>query len=185
MHYPSQLTSLESRNQAYRESLENPEEFWANVANDFTWKRKWDRVLDWNFEAPNVRWFDGAQLNIAENCLDRHLPERGDEIALIWESNSPNEESKKYTYTELHEAVCVFAEALRKGDIKKGDRVCIYMGMVPELAIAVLACARVGAIHSVIFGGFSAHSVADRVNDAQASAILPAMGLIVGQKTFN
>jgi len=146
MHYPSQLTSLESRNQAYRESLENPEEFWANVANDFTWKRKWDRVLDWNFEEPNVRWFDGAQLNITENCLDRHLPERGDEIALIWESNSPNEESKKYTYTELHEAVCVFAEVLRKGDIKKGDRVCIYMGMVPELAIAVLACARVGAI---------------------------------------
>ncbi|MEY4897021.1 MAG: acetate--CoA ligase [Bacteroidota bacterium] len=182
MHYPSQLISLESRNQAYRESLENPEEFWANVANDFTWKRKWDRVLDWNFEEPNVRWFDGAQLNITENCLDRHLPERGDEIALIWESNSPNEESKKYTFTELHEAVCVFAEVLRKGDMKKGDRVCIYMGMVPELAIAVLACARVGAIHSVIFGGFSAHSVADRVNDAQASAIITCDGAYRGAK---
>ena len=182
MHYPSQLTSLESRNQAYRESLENPEEFWANVANDFTWKRKWDRVLDWNFEEPNVRWFEGAQLNITENCLDRHLAERGDDMALIWESNSPNEESKKYTYKELHEAVCVFAEVLRKGNIKKGDRVCIYMGMVPELAIAVLACARVGAIHSVIFGGFSAHSVADRVNDAQASAIITCDGAYRGAK---
>ena len=182
MHYPSQLTSLESRNQAYRESLENPEEFWASVANKFTWKRKWDRVLDWNFEEPNVRWFDGAQLNITENCLDRHLPERGDEIALIWESNSPNEESKNYTYKELHQAVCVFTEVLRKGNIKKGDRVCIYMGMVPELAIAVLACARVGAIHSVIFGGFSAHSVADRVNDAQASAIITCDGAYRGAK---
>jgi acetyl-CoA synthetase len=182
MHNPSQLTSVESRNQAYHESLENPEEFWGHVADQFTWKRKWDRVLDWNFEEPNVRWFDGAQLNITENCLDRHLQERGDEIALIWESNSPNEESKKYTYKELHEAVCVFAQVLRSGGIKKGDRVCIYMGMVPELAIAVLACARVGAIHSVIFGGFSAHSVADRVNDAQATAIITCDGAYRGAK---
>ena len=182
MHNPSRITSIEARNQAYRESLENPEDFWGNVADQFTWKRKWDRVLDWNFEEPNVRWFDGAQLNITENCLDRHLPERGDEIALIWESNSPNEESKKYTYKELHEAVCVFAQVLRSGGIKKGDRVCIYMGMVPELAIAVLACARVGAIHSVIFGGFSAHSVADRVNDAQATAIITCDGAYRGAK---
>ena len=182
MHNPSRITSIEARNQAYRESLENPEDFWGNVADQFTWKRKWDRVLDWNFEEPNVRWFDGAQLNITENCLDRHLQERGDEIALIWESNSPNEESKKYTYKELHEAVCVFAQVLRSGGIKKGDRVCIYMGMVPELAIAVLACARVGAIHSVIFGGFSAHSVADRVNDAQATAIITCDGAYRGAK---
>ena len=182
MHNPSRITSIEARNQAYRESLENPEDFWGNVADQFTWKRKWDRVLDWNFEEPNVSWFDGAQLNITENCLDRHLPERGDEIALIWESNSPNEESKKYTYKELHEAVCVFAQVLRSGGIKKGDRVCIYMGMVPELAIAVLACARVGAIHSVIFGGFSAHSVADRVNDAQATAIITCDGAYRGAK---
>lgn len=182
MHYPSQLTSLESRNQAHRESLENPEEFWGRIADQFTWKRKWDRVLDWNFEEPNVRWFDGAQLNITENCLDRHLPERGNDIALIWESNSPNEESKKYTYKALHEAVCVFAEVLRQGGIKKGDRVCIYMGMVAELAIAVLACARVGAIHSVIFGGFSAQSVADRVNDAQATAIITCDGAYRGAK---
>ncbi len=182
MHNPSLLTSIEARNQAYQESIANPEEFWANVANEFTWKRKWDRVLDWNFEEPSVRWFDGAQLNITENCLDRHLPERGNEIALIWESNSPNEESKKYTYKELHQEVCVFAQVLRKGNIKKGDRVCIYMGMVPELAIAVLACARIGAIHSVIFGGFSAHSVADRVNDAQASAIITCDGAYRGAK---
>ena len=182
MHNPSLLISIEARNQAYQESIANPEEFWANVANEFTWKRKWDRVLDWNFEEPSVRWFDGAQLNITENCLDRHLPERGNEIALIWESNSPNEESKKYTYKELHQEVCVFAQVLRKGNIKKGDRVCIYMGMVPELAIAVLACARIGAIHSVIFGGFSAHSVADRVNDAQASAIITCDGAYRGAK---
>lgn len=182
MHNPSRITSIEARKQSYRESLEYPEDFWGNVADQFTWKRKWDRVLDWNFEEPNVRLFDGAQLNITENCLDRHLPERGDEIALIWESNSPNEESKKYTYKELHEAVCVFAQVLRSGGIKKGDRVCIYMGMVPELAIAVLACARVGAIHSVIFGGFSAHSVADRVNDAQATAIITCDGAYRGAK---
>lgn len=182
MQYPNQILTLSDQQKQYNESIEKPEEFWADVANDFTWKRKWDRVLNWNFEEPKVRWFDGAQLNITENCLDRHLLERGDDMALIWESNSPNEESKKYTYKELHEAVCVFAEVLRNGNIKKGDRVCIYMGMVPELAIAVLACARVGAIHSVIFGGFSAHSVADRVNDAQATAIITCDGAYRGAK---
>jgi len=176
------MNNLESRNLAYLQSLENPEAFWGEIADQFTWKRKWDKVLDWNFETPSVRWFDGAQLNITENCLDRHLPDRGNDPALIWESNNPQEPSKTYTYRELHEAVCIFAQALRNEGIAKGDRVCIYMGMVPELAIAVLACARIGAIHSVIFGGFSAQSVSDRVNDAQAVAIITCDGAFRGAK---
>ena len=182
MPYPHQILSFSEQQKTHQESLENPEDFWANIASQFTWKRKWDRVLEWNFETPKVSWFDGGQLNITENCLDRHLAERGQEIALIWESNHPEEKSKTYTYKELHEEVCVFAQALRNRNIKKGDRVCIYMGMVPELAIAVLACARIGAIHSVIFGGFSAQSVADRVNDAQASAIVTCDGAFRGAK---
>lgn len=176
------IQSIEARNLAHRQSIENPEAFWGNIAEQFTWKRKWDRVLDWNFEEPRIKWYEGAQLNITENCLDRHLVERGEAPALIWESNNPNEPSKTYTYRELHAAVCVFAQALRNGGITKGDRVCIYMGMVAELAIAVLACARIGAIHSVIFGGFSAQSVADRVNDAQAVAIITCDGAFRGGK---
>ncbi|MFM8995016.1 MAG: acetate--CoA ligase [Bacteroidota bacterium] len=182
MSMPSLMNSLESRNRAYQQSLENPEAFWADIADQFTFKRKWDKILDWDFETPSVRWFDGAQLNITENCLDRHLPHRGNDPALIWESNNPQEPSKTYTYRELHEAICIFAQALRNEGIAKGDRVCIYMGMVPELAIAVLACARIGAIHSVIFGGFSAQSVSDRVNDAQAVAIITCDGAFRGAK---
>jgi acetyl-CoA synthetase len=182
MQSPQLIQTLDARNLAYQQSLENPDLFWDNIAQQFTWKRPWDQVLDWNFEIPSVKWFNGAQLNITDNCLDRHLAERGNETALIWESNNPNEPSKTYTYKALHEAVCVFAQALRNEGITKGDRVCIYMGMVPELAIAVLACARIGAIHSVIFGGFSAQSVADRVNDAQAIAIITCDGAFRGAK---
>lgn len=182
MQSPQLIQNLDARNLAYQQSLENPDLFWDNIAQQFTWKRPWDQVLDWNFETPSVKWFNGAQLNITDNCLDRHLAERGNEPALIWESNNPNEPSKTYTYKALHEAVCVFAQALRNEGIAKGDRVCIYMGMVPELAIAVLACARIGAIHSVIFGGFSAQSVADRVNDAQAIAIITCDGAFRGAK---
>jgi acetyl-CoA synthetase len=182
MQNPLVLTTHEARNAAYQQSLEQPEEFWGNIAQKFTWKRKWDRVLDWNFEEPSVKWFEGAQLNITENCLDRHLESSSDKPALIWESNDPNEPSKTYTYKALHEAVCVYAQALRNEGITKGDRICIYMGMVPELAIAVLACARIGAIHSVIFGGFSAQSVADRVNDAAAVAIITCDGAFRGSK---
>lgn len=182
MQSPQLIQNLDARNLAYQQSLENPDLFWDNIAQQFTWKRPWDQVLDWNFETPSVKWFNGAQLNITDNCLDRHLAERGNETALIWESNNPNEPSKTYTYKALHEAVCVFAQALRNEGIAKGDRVCIYMGMVPELAIAVLACARIGAIHSVIFGGFSAQSVADRVNDAQAIAIITCDGAFRGAK---
>jgi acetyl-CoA synthetase len=182
MQSPQLIQNLDARNLAYQQSLENPDLFWDNIAQQFTWKRPWDQVLDWNFETPSVKWFNGAQLNITDNCLDRHLAERGNEPALIWESNNPYEPSKTYTYKALHEAVCVFAQALRNEGITKGDRVCIYMGMVPELAIAVLACARIGAIHSVIFGGFSAQSVADRVNDAQAIAIITCDGAFRGAK---
>jgi acetyl-CoA synthetase len=156
MHTQKSIRSQEARNQAYQQSIEDPARFWGDIAEDFQWQRKWDQVLDWNFEEPRVKWFEGAQLNITENCLDRHLISSADAPALVWESNDPSEPSKSYTYKELHEAVCVFAQAMRNEGITKGDRVCIYMGMVPELAIAVLACARIGAIHSVIFGGFSA-----------------------------
>ena len=182
MRKPQSIQSLEARNLAYQQSIENPEAFWGDIAEQFTWQRKWDRVLDWNFEEPRVRWFDGAQLNITENCLDRHLVDKAEDLALIWESNDPTEPSKSYSYRELHEAVCIFAQALRNEGIAKGDRVCLYMGMVPELAIAVLACARIGAIHSVIFGGFSAQSVSDRVNDAQAVAIITCDGAYRGAK---
>lgn len=182
MRKPQSIQSLEARNLAYQQSIENPEAFWGDIAEQFTWQHKWDRVLDWNFEEPRVRWFDGAQLNITENCLDRHLVDKAEDLALIWESNDPTEPSKSYSYRELHEAVCIFAQALRNEGIAKGDRVCLYMGMVPELAIAVLACARIGAIHSVIFGGFSAQSVSDRVNDAQAVAIITCDGAYRGAK---
>lgn len=182
MHTQKSIRSQEARNQAYQQSIEDPARFWGDIAEDFQWQRKWDRVLDWNFEEPRVKWFEGAQLNITENCLDRHLISSADAPALVWESNDPSEPSKSYTYKELHEAVCVFTQALRNEGITKGDRVCIYMGMVPELAIAVLACARIGAIHSVIFGGFSAQSVSDRVNDAAAVAIITCDGAFRGSK---
>ncbi len=182
MNNTSLIHSLGERNLAYQESLGNTEDFWANIAESFSWQRKWDRVLDWNFLTPCIRWFDGAKLNITDNCLDRYLANSGESPALIWEPNNPDEPARTYTYRELHEAVCVFAQALRNEGIQKGDRVCIYMGMVPELAIAVLACARIGAIHSVIFAGFSAQSVADRVNDAKAKAIVTCDGAFRGAR---
>jgi acetyl-CoA synthetase len=167
---------------AYRVSVTNPEEYWASVAQHFSWRKKWDKVLEWNFKEPNVKWFQGARLNITENCLDRHLGEIGDQPAIIWEPNDPSENSRILTYKKLHERVCQFAQVLRNNGVKKGDRVCIYMGMIPELAIAVLATARIGAIHSVIFGGFSAQSIADRLEDAQATFIVTCDGAFRGGK---
>ena len=160
----------------------DPEGFWSDQAERFTWRRKWDKVLEWDFEKPDVKWFIGGKLNITENCLDRHLELRGNKIALIWEPNDPRERHLRLTFRELHERVCQFANVLKKNGIKKSDRVCIYMPMVPELAIAVLACARIGAIHSVVFCGFSAQSLADRINDAQAVAVLTSDGLNRGAK---
>jgi acetyl-CoA synthetase len=167
---------------AYRVSVTRPEEYWASVAEHFKWRKKWDKVLEWNFKEPRVRWFDGAKLNITENCLDRHLTEIGDQPAIIWEPNDPSEHHRILTYKKLHEKVCQFAQVLRNNGVKKGDRVCIYMGMIPELAIAVLATARIGAIHSVVFGGFSAQSIADRLDDAKAEFIVTCDGAFRGPK---
>ena len=182
MNFPYQLQTMEQYQKAYAQSVQDPERFWANIAENFTWKRKWDTVLDWNFSEPSVQWFKGAQLNITENCLDRHLETRGHEPAIIWESNNPEEQHRVLTYNELHFKVQQFANVLRNNGVQKGDRVCIYMGMIPELAIATLACARIGAIHSVIFGGFSAQAIADRLDDAGAQFIVTCDGAFRGAK---
>jgi acetyl-CoA synthetase len=167
---------------AYRVSVNEPEEFWGSIAEHFAWRKKWDKVLEWNFKEPKVEWFKGGKLNITENCIDRHLAEMGDKPAIIWEPNNPEERVRVVTYNRLHKRVCQFAQVLINNGVKKGDRVCIYMGMVPELAYAVLGCARIGAIHSVIFGGFSAQSIADRLYDANAEFIITCDGAYRGGK---
>jgi acetyl-CoA synthetase len=177
-----QISSFEEYKRVYQRSISDPEGFWGDVADHFQWKKKWDKVLEWNFDEPKIEWFKGAKLNITENVLDRHLETRGNKLALIWEPNDPNDAVVKLTYKELYEQVCQFSNVLRQQGIEKGDRICLYMPMVPELLIAVLACARVGAVHSVIFAGFSAASVADRVNDAQAKMIITSDGLKRGAK---
>lgn len=182
MSYPYQIKSLEGYREAYENSVKNPENFWANVASHFHWRRRWDSVLDWNFTEPKIEWFKGAKLNITENCLDRHLETHGNKPAIIWEPNDPEEHHRIITYKDLYLKVCQFANVLKNNGVKKGDRVCIYMGMIPELAIAVLACARIGAIHSVVFGGFSAQSIADRLYDAQAEYIITCDGAFRGAK---
>jgi acetyl-CoA synthetase len=172
----SLITSFEEYKDAYERSINDPEKFWAEIADEFTWRKKWDTVLEWNFTEPNVKWFISGKLNITENCLDRHLAERGNQTAIIWEPNNPEEKFRTFTYKELHEEVCRFANVLKNNGAKKGDRICIYMPMVPELAIAVLACARIGTIHSVVFGGFSYHSLAERIQDAACSIVVTADG---------
>ena len=163
-------------------SIEDPEGFWADQAAGFTWQRRWDHVLEWDFEGPSVKWFIGGRLNITENCLDRHLEQHAQRIAVIWEPNDPHAPGQRITYRELHERVCAMANVLKRNGIGKGDRVAIYMPMIPELLVSVLACARIGAVHSVVFCGFSAQSLADRVNDAQAVAVLCSDGMYRGAK---
>lgn len=177
-----QVKSFEEYQQSYQLSVDNPEVFWANIAEHFTWKKKWDRVLDWNFTEPKIEWFGGAKLNITENCLDRHLENNGDDIAIIWESNDPDEASRNISYRELHQQVCTFSNVLKQNGAKKGDRICLYMPMILELEVAVLACARIGAIHSVVFGGFSAQSISDRIQDAQCNIVVTADGSFRGNK---
>lgn len=178
----NRITTFEQYQSEYKRSIESPEQFWAEQAENFLWNKKWNKVLEWNFTVPNVKWFIGGKLNIAENCLDRHLKERGNQTAIIWEPNNPNETGRKISYKELYEEVCRFANVLKNNGAKKGDRICIYMPMVPELAIAVLACARIGAIHSVVFGGFSFQSLADRIHDADCSIVITADGAFRGAK---
>ncbi len=182
MSYPFQIQSYQAYQNAYKKSVDDPEGFWSEVANHFLWRKRWDKVLEWNFKDPKVEWFKGAKLNITENCIDRHLGMLGSKPAIIWESNDPEEHHRILTYRDLHFKVVQFANVLKNNGVVKGDRVCIYMGMVPELAIAVLACARIGAIHSVIFGGFSAQSIADRLIDAQAAFIITCDGAFRGGK---
>ena len=176
------ISSNADYQQVYKHSVENPESFWAEVADDFVWRKKWDKVLEWDFHKPEVKWFIGGKLNITENCLDRHLSKRANQTALIWEPNSPKDEAKHFTYQQMHDHVCQVANMLKANRVKKGDRVCIYMPMVPELSFAVLACARIGAVHSVVFAGFSAGSLVDRINDSGCKVVLTADGVLRGDK---
>ncbi|HAQ70117.1 MAG TPA: acetate--CoA ligase [Flavobacteriales bacterium] len=176
------IKSFEEYTEKYALSVENTDQFWGEIAETFTWNKPYEKICNWDFETPDIKWFVNGKLNITENCLDRHLAKRGNKLALIWEPNDPKERFVRYTYRELYEKVCAFANALKAQGIKKGDRVVIYMPMIPELTIAVLACARIGAIHSVVFAGFSAHAMADRINDAQANMVITADGLNRGAK---
>lgn len=179
-----QVKSFEDYQKTYQLSVEKPEEFWAGIAENFFWRKKWNNVLSWDFKKPDIKWFEGAKLNITENCLDRHIYLDGDKPAIIWEPNDPNDEARVLSYKQLLSKVEQVANVLKNNGIKKGDRVCLYLPMVPELVISVLACARIGAIHSVIFGGFSAQSIADRVNDLEAKLIITADGGFRGNKVI-
>lgn len=177
-----QVKSFEEYQSVYAKSVKNPEDFWDDIASHYQWKKKWDKTLDWEFETPSVKWFLGGKLNITENCLDRHLEKRGNKLALIWEPNDPKERFVRYTYRELHDKVCRFANVLKSKGIQKGDRVALYMPMIPELSVAVLACARIGAVHNVVFAGFSASALADRINDSECKMVITADGLFRGTK---
>ena len=174
--------TADSYHQAKQHANKNPEDFWADIAENFEWHSPWDKVLEFDFQTPEIKWFLGGKLNITENCLDRHLKTQPDQIAIIFEPNDPNEAAQHISYSELHSRVCRVANMLKANGIKKGDRVCVYMPMTPELAIAVLACARIGAIHSVVFAGFSAAALAARLNDAECSMLLTADGGFRGAK---
>jgi acetyl-CoA synthetase len=167
-----QLKTWEEYQAAYRESVEDPEGFWAKQASTFVWQKKWDKVLDWNFTEPKIEWFKGGKLNITENCLDRHLETRGDQTAIIWEPNDPATPALHLTYRQMYHEVCKLANALKANGVEKGDRICFYMPMIPELAIGLMACARIGAIHSVVFAGFSASALADRIIDAKCKMVI-------------
>ena len=180
------IKHLEEYYQVYRKSVRNPESFWEEIAEEhFMWRKKWDNVLSWDFDKPEVKWFEGAKLNITENCLDRHLYTRGDKTAIIFEPNSPKEKALHITYRELHERVCRFANVLKENGVGKGDRVCIYLPMIPELAVSVLACARIGAIHSVVFAGFSSTALATRINDSDCKLVITSDGSYRGAKTID
>ena len=181
--------NISSRNEydsIYLESINNPEEFWSEIASDnFIWKKKWDKVLDWDFKKAKVSWFKGAQLNITENCIDRHLKENSEKTAIIFEPNNPKENSQSISYKSLYERVCKMSNVLKDKGVKKGDRVCIYLPMIPELAISVLACARIGAVHSVVFAGFSSNALATRINDCESKIVITSDGSYRGEKKID
>ena len=179
-----QISTIEEYNTACKNAFENPETFWDDIASHYQWQKRWSKTLNWNFKEPKINWFQGGKLNITENCLDRHLKNNGETIALIWEPNNPKESEIRMTYSELHLAVCKFSNVLKSKGIKKGDRVAIYMPMIPELTIGVLACARIGAIHNVVFAGFSSQALADRINDSTCCAVLTSDGMYRGSKNL-
>ena len=179
------IQSEEDYQKQYKKSIEQPEKFWEEIAETFVWKKKWDKTLEWDFTKPEVKWFQGGKLNITENCLDRHLEKLGNKTAIIWEPNNPDEESRYITYRQLFVKVCRFANVLKQNGIKKGDKVCIYMPMIPELAIAMLACARIGAVHSIVFAGFSSKAIASRINDSECKMLITANEVYRGTKRIN
>ena len=179
------IRSFAEYKKAYKKSVQDPEAFWEEIANTFTWQKKWDKTLEWDFTKPEVKWFQGGKINITENCLDRHLDTLGNKTAIIWEPNDPDEESRYITYRQLFVKVCRFANVLRNNGIKKGDKVCIYMPMIPELAIAMLACARIGAVHSIVFAGFSSSAIARRINDSECKMLITANEVYRGSKKVN
>jgi acetyl-CoA synthetase len=168
----------------YQRSVHQPEQFWSRIADSFYWKKRWDKTVEWNFEEPKIEWFKGAKLNITENILEKHLFTMGDKPAFIWEPNEPEDENQIISFRQLYEKVNQFSNAMKENGIKKGDRVIIYMPMVPEAAIAMLACARIGAVHSVVFAGFSSNALADRINDCQAKMVLTSDGNFRGAKSI-
>ena len=180
-----QINTFKEYKEKYEQSVNDPEGFWEEVADHFQWKKKWDKVLDWDFSKPEIKWFEGAQLNITENCLDRHLETIGNKTAIIWEPNDPDEESRYISYRQLFVKVSRFANVLKNNGIKKGDRVCLYMPMIPELAIAMLACARIGAVHSIVFAGFSSSALSSRINDSQCKMLITANEVYRGTKPIN
>ena len=180
------IKNLQEYLQVYKKSVEEPEEFWAEIAEEhFIWHKKWENVLEWDFNIPEVKWFAGAQLNITENCLDRHLITNATKTAIIFEPNHPDEKAQHITYAALFEKVCRMSNVLKSKGVKKGDRVCIYLPMITELTISTLACARIGAVHSVVFAGFSATALATRINDCDCKMIITSDGSFRGPKTLD
>ena len=180
------IKHLEEYFKVYRKSVREPEVFWEEIAEEhFLWRKRWDKVLTWDFKKPEIKWFEGAQLNITENCIDRHLVTKGDKTAILFEPNDPNEEAQHITYNDLYKKVNQFANVLKQQGINKGDRVCIYLPMIPELAISLLACARIGAIHSVVFAGFSATALSTRINDSDCKMVITSDGSYRGAKTID
>jgi acetyl-CoA synthetase len=178
------INSFEEYKEQYKISVEQPEKFWDTVANEFVWNKKWSKVVEWDFDEPKINWFINGQLNITQNCIDRHLPHNANKTAFIFEPNNPNEKNEIISYQQLHDEVCKLANVLKKMGVTKSDRVCIYMPMIPQAVYAMLACARIGAIHSVVFGGFSSNALKDRINDAKCKVVLTTDGAYRGNKVI-
>lgn len=179
------IKTLEEYRAAYELSVEKPEEFWEGIADHFKWYSRWNKVVDWDFKNYVVKWFQGASLNITENCIDRHLPQKANDVAFIWESNFEDKKNRIITYQELHDEVSRLSNTLKKMGVQKGDRVCIYLPMIPEAIYSILACARIGAVHSVVFAGFSAASLADRIQDCDCKLVITADGFYRGDKSIH